>query len=56
MKKIYNTPLVEIIAVSAEENIFLAGSAGSDGPASIYDQYTDKDALSNGRLDEWDED
>ena len=52
MKKVYNTPVARVIAVSAAENILLAGSAG---PASINDLYTDADALSNGRLDEWDD-
>lgn len=52
MKKIYNTPVAYMVAISSVENL-LAGSVVA--PADIYDSYTDADALSNGRLDEWDD-
>lgn len=53
MKKIYNTPVARVIAVSTEENILTAASAG---PASINNSYTDAEALSNSRFDKWDDD
>lgn len=53
MKKIYSTPVADTIAVCTKENILLAGSTG---PASINDSYTDAAALSNSRLNDWDED